>query len=462
LPSTTADGTVGFTETFNYSASKEDNSITVEADLTAKLFKGDFITIKGSESVDGTYTIFSIVLDGTKTVIKVEEPIPSNDNTGKLSYSKTFKIEKVTPNSVTFKGGYDDKAIQLFIELIIQKFFSNEGFHVVEHILLRPKVKGKHFVEAGSNLLTEGLAKLGSLYFNKTLPLFSASSATNVFRVEGNLTAYLDTSKSTAISSEIVISATGENDGVYQVKSVSFDAGTNRTTIKTEENIHSNILFSSAFGNLSFLKGTSISAVSASNLSITVSDAETLEINAGDIVEIRGSTGKTNDGRFQAKEVIDHTGTQEIIISRVEAEIEDSLLPIVLDSDKCDDCQIQDPYTCIASVIIPHWQGRFDNMDFRRFFERQLRMEAPAHVFLVICWISCEQMNEFEHKYKAWLIENAGKEKDFGTLSARLNDLIDILGRLRNVYPSGTLYDCEKDETLENAIILNNSVLGND
>jgi hypothetical protein len=70
-------------------------------------------------------------------------------------------------------------------------------------------------------------------------------------------------------------------------------------------------------------------------------------------------------------------------------------------------------------------------------------------------------MTEFEKKYKAWLIENARKQKDYGLLSARLNELIDILGRLRNVYPSGTLHDCEEDETLENAVILNYSVLGN-
>jgi hypothetical protein len=145
----------------------------------------------------------------------------------------------------------------------------------------------------------------------------------------------------------------------------------------------------------------------------------------------------------------------------VESYVEDKLLEIVLDEDDCDACQIQDPYTCIASVIMPHWQGRFDNMDFRRFFERQLRLEAPAHVFLNICWISCEQMTEFEKRYKAWLIENAKKNKDYGLLSARLNDLIDIVGQLRNVYPSGTLHDCEEDETLENAIILDNSVLGN-
>lgn len=462
LPSTTVDGTVGFTETFSFSANKTENSFTVEADLTANLFKGDAIKITGSESVDGTYTIFSIALAGTETVFKVKEPVPADDDTGVLSYSKSFEIEKVTPNTITFKGGYDEKAVELFISFIIQKFFSNEGFHVVEHVLLRPKVKGNHFIDASIGTLTEGLANLGSLFYGETLPLFSISSATNVFRVDGNLAGFLDASKSTPLSSEIFISGTGNNDGFYQVKSVNYDAGTNRTAIKTEENIFSTVLNPSISGDLKFFKGTPISAVSANDLSVTVNEPEVLEIKAGEIVEIRGSTGKTNDGRYKVKNIVNNGATQDVVISRVEAEIQDSLLPIVLDNEKCDDCQIQDPYTCIASVIIPHWQGRFDNMDFRRFFERQLRMEAPAHVFLVICWISCEQMTEFEQKYKAWLIENARKEKDYGTLSARLNDLIDILGRLRNVYPSGTLYDCEQDETLENAIILNNSVLGND
>ncbi len=461
LPSAIRNGTIGFTETFSYSSNKEKNSFTIGNDLTAKLFKGDKTKISGSESIDGKYTIFSIEFIGSESVIIVEEPIPADDNTGVFTYSKSFKIEKVTPNTITFNGGYDLKAVELFIEFITMKFFSNEGFHVLEHILLRPKVKGEHFVDADTEILTEGLANLGSLYFNKSLPLFSVSSVTNVFKVDGDLTGDLDALETTDISSEFTISDTGANDAGYKVKSVHFDGGTNRTTIKPVEKIHSDILFTAPIGNITYLKGTSITYVSAANLSLTVSDSDTLNIVQGEIVEIRGSTDKINDGRYLAKEVIDNSGSQEIIISRVESEIEDSLLQIVLDEDKCDDCQIKDPYTCIDSVIIPHWQGRFDNMDFRRFFEKQLRLEAPAHVFLVICWIGCEQMTEFEKKYKAWLIENAKKKKDFGLLSARLNELIDIRNQLRNVYPTGTLHDCEEDETLENAIILDNSALGN-
>ncbi len=462
LPSTVGDGTLSFTEKFSCSAIKDENIFTVEANLVNNLFRGDKISISGSDSNDGDYTIFSIEFDGLKTIIATEQPIPSDDETGEFSYSKSFKIEKVTPNSITFKGGYDLKAVELFVQFITSKFFSNEGFHVLEHVLLRPKVKGNHFVEAGSDIFTEGLANSGKLFFNQTLPLFSASSVTNVFKVDGNLTADLDALETTTVSGDFTISDTGANDANYKVKSVQFDSGTNRTTIKPKEIIHSDILYTAPTGNISFMKGISITGISAANLSITVSDASASLIKQGDVVEIRGSTGKINDGRYQVKEVIDNAGTREIVVDRVELEIEDKLLQIVLDENKCDDCQISDPYTCVASVIIPHWQGRFDNMDFRRFFEKQLRLEAPAHVFLVICWISCEQMTEFEKKYKAWLVENAKQNKDFGLLSARLNELIEIRNQLRNVYPTGTLHDCEEDETLENAIILDNSALGND
>jgi hypothetical protein len=461
LPSTTADGDVSFTETFAYTASKEENSFTIQTDLSAYLFKGDKIKVSGSGSVDGEYTVFSIAAIGPETVILAEEPVPSDDDTGSFSYSKSFKIEKITTNKITFKGGAELRAVNLFIDFITSKFFSNEGFHVLEHVLLRPKAKGQYFVDAAAGTLTEGLPDLGSLYFSKTLPLFSASNITNGFKVDGDLSSDLDASETTDISSEFTISDTGANDAVYKVKNVSFDPVANRTTIKPVGKIHSEISHFTPFGNISFLKGTLITSVSATNLSITVSEAGTLNIKPGDIVEIRGSTNKVNDARYLAKEVIENGSSQEIVIGRVESGIEDSLLEIVLDENKCDDCQITDPYTCVASVIVPHWQGRFDNMDFRRFFEKQLRLEAPAHVFLVICWISCEQMTEFELKYKAWLIENAKQHKDFGSLSARLNELIDIRNQLRNVYPTGTLHDCEEDETLENAIILDNSAIGN-
>ncbi|MGZ4118692.1 MAG: hypothetical protein ACXVPY_14490, partial [Bacteroidia bacterium] len=66
----------------------------------------------------------------------------------------------------------------------------------------------------------------------------------------------------------------------------------------------------------------------------------------------------------------------------------------------------------------------------------------------------------FELKYKTWLLENSKKVKDPILLSTALNQLIDILIRLRTVYPGGTLHDCESEETLSNSVILNRTALG--
>lgn len=461
FPSNDADGKLNINEAFTYTSNTALNTFNVAGDLTNILFEKNTVSITGSESVDGSYTISSIVFNGTASVLTVEETIPAEDSTGELCYTKLFEITGVSGNQVTINGGYEHKAVESFIGFIKENFFSHEGFHVLEHVLLRPKVKGPHFIDANEETLTEGLADYGSLFFNKTLPIFSAGSASRAIRIDGNITSEIDNDPSSIISSEISVSGTGANDGTYTVSGVQYNSGSDRTRIKTEEEFPMDIPFTAPIGEISYMKGTPITYISAAGLSITIADPESLNVLQGEAVEIRGASEGINDGRYKVDMLNDLGSHQEVVISLVETEIEDKLLNIVLEENDCDDCQIEDPYTCIASVILPHWQGRFDNMDFRRFFERQIRMEAPAHVFLIICWISCEQMQEFEEKYIAWLIENTRLVPDYGKLSEYQNKLVDILNDLRNVYPSGYLHDCEEDETLENAIILNNSVLGN-
>ncbi|WP_372771997.1 hypothetical protein [Mangrovibacterium sp.] len=461
LPANQADGTLRISESFSFYSDQVENAFVVAFDLGGILFSGDRLSIVGSQSVDGDYTIYSVEINGAETTLVVEEAIPANDTTGSLSYTKSFAITKVDGSKITLKGGYENKAVDLFVEFVNRLFFSHEGMHVMEHVLLRPKVKGLHFVAAHDETLTEGLADNGSLFFPKTWPIYSASTSTRYFRVNANISAGLDASPNSILSSKIRITGTGANDGDYTVKSAQFNSSSGRTRIRTAEAIANEIPFSAPVGSLTYLQGTPITAISAALMLITMNEPEAIGVAPGEVVEIRGSTGGTNDGRYEVDHLTDLGTHQEIVIRRVETMVEDKLLDIVLEDDSCEACQIQDPYTCVASVILPHWQGRFDNKDFRRFFEQQIRLEAPAHVFLSVCWISCAQMDEFETRYKAWLLENAREVKDYGLLSKCQRELVETLGTLRNVYPSGTLYDCAVDETLENAIILDHSVLGN-
>ena len=138
--------------------------------------------------------------------------------------------------------------------------------------------------------------------------------------------------------------------------------------------------------------------------------------------------------------------------------IEDRLLDPHF-QEECE-CTLDDPYTCIAHVLLPFWAGRFINRDFRRFLETKLKTEAPANVFLTVCWISPEHMEELEQAWKIWLLESLKSPQHPKQLSSALSQLIEILEKVRNVYPSGTLHDCAEDDTLADAIILNFSSLG--
>ncbi len=179
---------------------------------------------------------------------------------------------------------------------------------------------------------------------------------------------------------------------------------------------------------------------------------------------------------FVLKEFFSHEGTHllEHILLRPRHKgtykfIDESDVPVtevikdrLLDPHFQEECQctLDDPYTCIAHVLLPFWPERFIDRDFRKFLENKLKIEAPAHVFLTICWISPEHMEELEQAWKIWLLESLRNPPHPKQLSTALSHLIEVLEKVRNVYPSGTLHDCAEDDSLANAIILNFSSLG--
>lgn len=123
----------------------------------------------------------------------------------------------------------------------------------------------------------------------------------------------------------------------------------------------------------------------------------------------------------------------------------------------------QDPYSFWISVILPYWPERFSNVDFRKFVERTLRLEAPAHVALKIAWLDVGQMWEFENAYHKWL-EALAVDAYYGNasnLTQARNQLLAIIPKLRSVYPKGKLSAAwENSSTNDLPIVLNQTALG--
>jgi hypothetical protein len=130
-----------------------------------------------------------------------------------------------------------------------------------------------------------------------------------------------------------------------------------------------------------------------------------------------------------------------------------------------DPCQYEnDPYSFRISVVLPGWTDRFADANFRKFAERVIREETPAHIQAKICWISRFQMKDLENCYRQWLLANAAflpPTQNSPQVSAKLQDLVGKLAGLKNYYPArSVLHDCAGPGN-DNAIILDNSILGN-
>ena len=61
-----------------------------------------------------------------------------------------------------------------------------------------------------------------------------------------------------------------------------------------------------------------------------------------------------------------------------------------------------DPFSFIATIILPAWPKRFRNTANRELVETMLNREAPAHVLLRILWLAPGDTCTFETLYKEW------------------------------------------------------------
>lgn len=144
---------------------------------------------------------------------------------------------------------------------------------------------------------------------------------------------------------------------------------------------------------------------------------------------------EANEGMF----VIEH-----ILLRPLAQDLRNTLLEACY-TDDCDQCGLEDPYSFRISVVLPYWPGRFDNPNFRRHFEKTLRLETPAHIMPKICWIDNDQMRAFGEAYHSLLRNRNKKEIDENIYNYALAQFISNLKNLRNVYPQATLHDCEED-----------------
>jgi len=148
----------------------------------------------------------------------------------------------------------------------------------------------------------------------------------------------------------------------------------------------------------------------------------------------------------------------------------DPFMPVQLNaSDECDCVAVNEPYSFRASIVLPAWSIRFQNLEFRKYIEEVLRSEAPAHILLKICWISHTEMQELEQCYDVWSKNFAAGQLELPQpltdscdedYQISLQALIDKLHNLTNIHPLARMYDCAEMDGDTPPLTLNKTRIG--
>lgn len=447
LPSDTS-GTLTINSTCAYSLDEDNKTFTIDEDITGSFIANDIVSMWKENELIQEFTIKRINRYGDKTQIVVNETIDS-DPRGMLSFTKIYAQVRIdnpdsssgTLNEFTIKGGEDTKAVQEMIQFIKNTFTEKEGLHLIEHVLLRPKNNDN------IPILTGGLASFGNVIFGITVPAIVNDSVSERIGVDGDISSAIFIHPD---SSTLTIEIEGFTFEISS-DSIEYIAAENTTYFDLSE------VYPSELDGMESIHLTYQSAIPIADVDEEIQkifpESSEHTFSIGEQILVVGSEDALNDGTF----TIDSVDEDGFLI-KLEL-LQDKLLPVFL-SDDCSSYSLSNPYTSIATVVLPYWPERFNNTDFRNFFEETLRLESPSHVLLKICWINPMHMEDFEREFKNWLLLSNSSSATQQEISEALSQLIDAIDKLRNVYPVGTLYDPEEHETLKNTIILNNTMLG--
>jgi len=79
------------------------------------------------------------------------------------------------------------------------------------------------------------------------------------------------------------------------------------------------------------------------------------------------------------------------------------------------------------SCVIPNWNAKFQNEDFRKHFQHLVGLHTPTHISVDFHWLNFAEMKLFEGLYKRWLNQKQRSHTDFESLDQLSFNLIQFL-----------------------------------
>ncbi|HEX7904858.1 MAG TPA: hypothetical protein VF487_13360 [Chitinophagaceae bacterium] len=107
-----------------------------------------------------------------------------------------------------------------------------------------------------------------------------------------------------------------------------------------------------------------------------------------------------------------------------------NLMRTAANRDEVSETDLADPYSFQLSILIPAWPLRFREAGFKYLLEKAIYNELPSHIYPTIYWLDYKTMKDYENVYKAWLQELTTNEvPDI----SRVNSLLTVFNEIRKL-----------------------------
>ncbi|MEO9871516.1 hypothetical protein [Ekhidna sp.] len=283
------------------------------------------------------------------------------------------------------------KEIEHTIEFMRSRF-ANERLYVLEHLLLRPKIRQ---TVTSSSLLNR------ISYFDEERLLYTPNqsgeedtplSLERYYRIKKS-------PKDTQVE-------TGFGTRAKFVDTYEFEIGDR----SGEEEGFQWWLKSGTYQNVYELKEKlSLSARYISDkrrYEIHKATKQKYEIRLTDIEGQMIATSSRTTRKEELEDLIEGIVAHFSKIKSLPVFLEDQLLPPLQVTKE----QAVEPYSFKVSVVLPLHTGRFCHPAFRSLAETKIIEELPAHILPEIYWVHPEGFERFERAYRGWLLMNAAEK----------------------------------------------------
>ena len=306
----------------------------------------------------------------------------------------SFVLNRLTPEnnfeSIAYSPDYTksndrNKALEKVIKTF-NDFSEAENFHMLEHILLRPKIGARQ-----KGAITEEVALLPVEYVPNEINAANASGTEMPYKFK-------------------IVQIKDPTNMVKNLWKLSL-LKNEVEFLKINENF---IFYKDLTNRMEHIRRTA--SDSASYITEMVDGQYIFKITAGNSVlaESKRKFQNTDNIDVEIKALVDFLSYESGLISGM-----------VNDNDPA---LYADPYSFQISIILPAWQRRFRNTTFKHLLEKTIYLETPSHVYPHIYWANHHQMKEFDEAYEVWVKEIASNGLPATDV---VNNMITVLNSLK-------------------------------